>query len=435
MRTEDTIFALSSGAGRAGIAIVRVSGSKAFACVQSLAGDVPAERRVTNATLRDGRTGEALDRALLICFAKPRSFTGEDVAEFHVHGSPAVVAGLLDALGSMAGVRPAEPGEFTRRAFEAGKMDLAETEALADLLASETAAQRRQALRGLEGGIGRLAEGWRTQLIEAMALIEADIDFPDEGDVPTGLVERARDVAHGLLGNLRDVIALPGGERLRTGATIVIAGPPNAGKSTFLNRVAQREVAIVTPHAGTTRDMIEVALDLDGYPAVLIDTAGFRATSDPVEREALNRARGRAASADLVLWFRDSSAIDSQPDRLLSDAPIWEVTNKIDLARSSADGFNISAQTGAGVADLLDALTGWVKTNFASAENAIVTHQRHRLALAEAGSALDRAISLKESDLIGEELRLAASALGRISGRVDVEDLLDVVFGTFCIGK
>ena len=437
LRSAETIFALSSAPGKSGIAVIRVSGEGAEEAVRGLTGRVPEPRRATLTTLRRPKTDEVLDRGLVLWFPAPHSVTGENVAEFHVHGGRASVASVLDALGGIHGLRPAEPGEFTRRAFEAGKMDLAETEALADLLDAETAAQRRQALRGLEHGIGRKAEAWRERLIQALALAEAEIDFPDEGDVPAGLAARAAKIAQDLAAEIGLLLAEgAGGERLRDGAVIVIAGPPNAGKSSFLNRVARREVAIVSPHAGTTRDMLEVTLDLGGYPATLIDTAGLRETGDPIEQEALRRARDRAAAADLVLWFEEASEGAAPPPE--SAVPLWRIRNKADLAATASAHADhmISALTGEGVDALLASLAHWLRTELAPAESALVTRARHRAALIDAQEHLGRA-AVPESapELMAEELRLSARALGRISGRVDVETVLDAIFSSFCIGK
>ena len=447
MRAADTIFALSTAPGRAGIAVIRISGPLAEPAMRELVGDVPEPRRATFVEIRNPMNGELLDRGLVLWFPAPRSFTGEDVAEFHVHGGRASVQGILDVLTAAEGLRPAEPGEFTRRAFESGKMDLAATEALADLIEAETAAQRRQALRGLEDGIGRRADDWRERLIEALALAEAEIDFPDEGDVPTGLVSRGAQLAHRLADEMAQVLAQPGGERLREGATIVIAGPPNAGKSSFLNRIARRDVAIVSPHAGTTRDMLEVALDLGGYPATLVDTAGLRDTDDPVEQEALRRATSRAERADLVLWFEDASAdagaeaADPGAADATGAVPRWRVRNKIDLAGGqgtpgATPHFRISALTGQGVDDLLRTLQNWLRSEFAPTESSLITRARHRSALIEADAHLRRAAEHgTPPEIIAEELRLSARALGRISGLVDAEQVLDAIFGSFCIGK
>ncbi|HWN80042.1 MAG TPA: tRNA uridine-5-carboxymethylaminomethyl(34) synthesis GTPase MnmE, partial [Bradyrhizobium sp.] len=303
---EQTIFALSSGRPPSAISIVRVSGPQAGAALTSLAGQIPMPRRATRALLRDANR-QPIDDAVALWFPGPASATGEDVAEFHVHGGRAVLAALFAALSGFADVRPAEPGEFTRRAFENGKLDLTEAEGLDDLIHADTDRQRRQALRQLKGLLGDKARDWRAQIIEASALIEAGIDFSDEGDVPAELIAPALARIKTLLGEIQEVLAAQGrSERLREGLVVAIAGPPNVGKSTLMNQLARREVAIVSPHAGTTRDIIEVQLDLEGYPVTVIDTAGIRETDDPVEREGVRRARARAAEADLVLWMIDA---------------------------------------------------------------------------------------------------------------------------------
>ena len=306
--SRPTIFALSSGRPPAAIAVVRVSGPQAGAALKALIGRVPEPRKAVLAHVREPQSGEVIDEVLALWFPAPHSETGEDVAELQLHGGHAVVAGVLDALGKIEGCRLAEAGEFTRRAFENGRLDLTAVEGLADLIAAETPAQRRQAFRQLKGLIGDRAEDWRRRLIEALALIEARIDFSDEADVPEDLMGPALHAAQQLRDEIAEALADGGrGERLREGLVVAIAGPPNAGKSTLLNRLARREAAIVSPYPGTTRDVIEVHLDLGGYPVTLLDTAGIRESDDPVEQEGVRRARGRAADADLVLWVTDLS--------------------------------------------------------------------------------------------------------------------------------
>jgi tRNA modification GTPase len=453
MNGAATIFALSSGRPPAAIAVVRVSGPQAGAALKALIGRVPEPRKAALARVREPDSGEVIDEALVLWFPAPQSETGEDVAELQLHGGHAVVVGVLEALGKIEGCRLAEAGEFTRRAFENGRLDLTEVEGLADLIAAETPAQRRQAFRQLKGLIGDRAEDWRRRLIEALALVEARIDFSDEADVPEDLIGPALRAARQLRDEMAVALADGGrGERLREGLVVAIAGPPNAGKSTLLNRLARREAAIVSPHPGTTRDVIEVHLDLGGYPVTLLDTAGIRESEDPVEQEGVRRARARAAAADLVLWVTDLSAVGaavSEADAKLSDAEVWPVENKIDLAREEAPGknesrsrkvvnhsFTISATKGTGVDALIAALTGYAQQYFAQTEAAVVTRARHRQALEETVAALNRALDQSQGEeLIAEELRSAATTLGRLTGRVDVEDILDVIFRDFCIGK
>src|SRR5580658_8989981 len=309
MPDRSTIFALSSGRPPAAIAVVRVSGPRAGVAIEKLVGRVPEPRKAALARVREPASGEIIDEALALWFPAPHSETGEDVAELQLHGGHAVIAGVLDALGKIDGCRLAEAGEFTRRAFENGRLDLTEVEGLADLIAAETPAQRRQAFRQLKGLIGDRAEDWRRRLVEALALVEARIDFSDEADVPEDLVRPALYAAQQLRSEIAASLADGGrGERLRDGLVMAIAGPPNAGKSTLLNRLARREAAIVSPYAGTTRDVIEVHLDLGGYPVTLLDTAGVRESNEPVEQEGIRRAAERAAAADLVLWVVDVSA-------------------------------------------------------------------------------------------------------------------------------
>jgi tRNA modification GTPase len=448
MQDRSTIFALSSGRPPAAIAVVRISGPRAGVALEKLTGRVPEPRKAALVRLRDPANGDVIDEALALWFPAPHSETGEDTAELQVHGGPAVIAGVLNALGTIAGCRLAEPGEFTRRAFENGKLDLPAVEGLADLIAAETPAQRRQAFRQLKGLIGDRAEAWRRRLIEALALVEARIDFSDEADVPDDLLGPALHAAKQLHDEIAAALANSHrGERLREGLVVAIAGPPNAGKSTLFNRLARREAAIVSPYPGTTRDVIEVHLDLDGYPVTLLDTAGIRESAVPVEQEGVKRARERAAAADLVLWAIDASAdggFTGDAADSIQAPTIWRIGNKIDLRpyikNESGFSYLISAIDGRGVEALLAGLAAYAKNYFSGAESGLVTRARHRRALEETVAALERALAEagrgnNREELIAEELRAAATILGRLTGRVDVEDILDVIFRDFCIGK
>lgn len=441
---DQTIFALSSGRAPSAIAIIRVSGPQTRLAIERLCGKLPAPRLAQFATLRD-LDGSAIDESVALWFPGPHSATGEDVAEFQVHGGRAVIAAMFDALSAIDGLRPAEPGEFTRRAFDNGKLDLTEAEGLDDLIHAETDRQRRQALRHLKGLLGAKAESWRQQIIEASALIEAGIDFSDEGDVSAELVAPALRKIAALKSEIEETLAASAqSERLREGLTVAIAGPPNAGKSTLLNRLARREAAIVSPHAGTTRDVIEVHLDLDGYPVTLIDTAGVRDTHDPVEQEGVRRARDRARTSDLVLWLVDANDRNAPTPQSDGDhAPVWIVRNKVDLVAVKGEGagatgrFDVSASRGDGVPELIAALVIYARDYFGSGEMALVSRARHRTLLRETVAALGRAgrSADKGDELLAEELRIAIHSLGRLTGRVDVEDILDVIFREFCIGK
>jgi tRNA modification GTPase len=432
---QQTIFALSSGRAPSAIAIVRISGPQAATALTGLARSVPPPRVATRALLRDTH-GQPIDDSVVLWFPAPASATGEDVAEFHVHGGRAVLASLFAALSSLENVRAAEPGEFTRRAFENGKLDLTEAEGLDDLIHADTDRQRRQALRQLKGLLGDKARDWRERIIGASALIEAGIDFSDEGDVSAELIAPARAKIESLLTEIEEVLAAQGkAERLRDGLVVAIAGPPNVGKSTLINQLARREVAIVSPYAGTTRDVIEVQLDLDGYPVTVIDTAGIRETEDPVEQEGVRRARARAAEADLVLWLFDSAASDHRDE---TTVPRWMVRNKIDLgAGGSGADFEISAGRGDGVPALISALVDFAQNFFGPDEGGLITRDRQRQLLQQTAASLHRSILMFEhgEELAAEDLRAAAYALGRLLGRVDVEDILDVIFREFCIGK
>jgi tRNA modification GTPase len=439
---DQTIFALSSGRPPSAIAIVRVSGPQAGSALRALGGRIPPARAASRMLLRDAN-GQPLDDAVVLWFPGPASATGEDVAEFHVHGGRAVLAALFAALAAQENLRAAEPGEFTRRAFENGKLDLTEAEGLDDLIHADTDRQRRQALRQLKGLLGDKARDWRARIIEASALIEAGIDFSDEGDVPAELIAPALAKIKTLLSEIQEVLAAQAqSERLRDGLVVAIAGPPNVGKSTLMNQLARREVAIVSPHAGTTRDVIEVQLDLDGYPVTVIDTAGIRETDDPVEQEGVRRARARAAEADLVLWLADREGGKIHHD---GTAPVWRVRNKIDLdfggrpVAESADGvgFAISARSGDGLPELIAALVGFAHDYFGASEGGLITRTRQRQLLQETAASLRRSMDVagEGEELAAEELRIAAHALGRLLGRVDVEDILDVIFREFCVGK
>ena len=443
MQERDTIFALSTAAGRAGVAVIRVSGPRAPAIAERLAGFMPLPRQAARATLRHPATGDVLDDGLVLSFPRPRSFTGEDVVEFQIHGSLAVVSALLDALAAEEGTRPAEPGEFTRRAFHNGKMDLTQVEGLADLIDATTEAQRRQALRQAGGALATLYEGWRARLIRIAAHLEVMIDFPDE-DVP----QETRVRVAGEVGALRDEIRTHlddarRGERLRQGVSVVIVGAPNAGKSSLLNLIAQRDAAIVSEIAGTTRDAIEVHLDLAGYPVTLVDTAGLRETDDLIEAEGVRRTRALAEQADIRVLVCDATAGRPWKETFvgLGAAPDLVVVNKMDCpgARGAPGALSISCKTGEGIEVLLARLGSLVGERFGLTEAPALTRARHRTALAACAAALDRFLSRDLADdvpeLAAEDIRFAVTGLGRITGRVDVEDLLDVVFRDFCIGK
>jgi tRNA modification GTPase len=442
----DTIFALSTAPGRAGIAVLRLSGPAAGATLEALAGRRPEPRRATRARFVDPASGETIDEGLMLLFPAPRSVTGEEVAELHVHGGRAVVAALLAALAARPGLRLAEPGEFTRRAFEHGKLDLTAAEGLADLVAAETAAQRRQALRQLAGELGQLYEAWRARLLRALARIEAEIDFPEEG-LPRDLWREVAAEVAALVGEIARHLADGGrGERLREGVAVAIIGPPNAGKSSLMNALARRDVAITAASAGTTRDVIEVALDLLGYPVLLADTAGLRAATDAVEIEGVRRARARAEAADLRLAVVDATRPEEGAALAgLVDGATLIVANKIDLKPADGGGWadrlgagpalRLSVRSGEGMEALLDRLGAEVRERFAPGAAPVVTRARHRQALGDCLAALERFADAALPELAAEDLRTATRALGRITGHVDVEDMLDIIFREFCIGK
>ncbi len=441
----DTIFAASSGAGKAGVCVIRLSGPHSSRVVRALCGAVPKPRRASLRTLTHPESSEELDRALVLWLPGPQSFTGEDMAELHVHGGAAVVAGVLSCLGAQSGLRPADAGEFTRRAFDAGRLDLTQVEGLADLIEAQTQAQRRQALRQVSGSVGERYEAWRSELIGCLAYFEADIDFPEEDGVPASVLEGIAERLRKLVGEFEfELDGAHRGERLRDGLRVVIAGAPNVGKSSLLNALARRDAAIVSQHAGTTRDVIEVHLDLKGYPVILCDTAGLRAAGDDVEREGVARTRARLEDADIVLWVRDASqgdCCDESPEPL--SACKLHVTNKVDLVPEPggmevpSDVLGVSARTGAGLGTLQERLSDRVVELFSELESPAVTRARHRTALEACRAAVLSAIAAMDegSELAAEDLRHGARQLARVTGRIDVEDLLDVIFSDFCIGK
>jgi len=434
----DTIFALSTPPGRSGIAVVRVSGPQSRDALEALAGRLPEPRRAGLRRLRD-RSGTVFDEALVLWFPGPKSETGEDMAEFHLHGGRAVVAAALEALGAVPGLRPAGPGEFTRQAVENGRIDLTRAEALADLIEAETEAQRRQAFLQLEGRLAELYEGWRADLIRALGWVEAEIDFAEEGlpeDIAKSVRRRAAEIMSQIEAHLQDCRR---GELVREGMYLTLIGVPNSGKSSLLNALAQRDVVIVAEEAGTTRDVIEVRLDLGGYAVTVADTAGLREAAGGVEAEGVRRALARAETADLVLLVLDGNA--GEPAAGLApeilDRATLMVWNKKDLPFPvMRDGLSISAKTGEGIPELVDLLTRLVREKLENrTDSPPLTRARHRHALEEAAAALGRARTAEASELMAEDLRLALRALGRITGRVDVEEVLDVIFKEFCIGK
>lgn len=446
---KDTIFALASAAGRAGIAVFRVSGPEAGHAFAALARRrLPRPRRAVRVRLHSPGTRELLDDGLGLWFPAPHSFTGEDVAELHVHGGRAVATAMTEALSALPGLRLAEPGEFTRRAFENGKFELTAAEGLADLVNAETEAQRRQARRQLEGELGRIYEGWRKRLLRDLAHFEAGIDFVDE-DLPAGLMESVKPQVQGIIGEVAQHLDdNRRGERLREGIYIAIIGAPNVGKSSLLNALARRDAAIVSETAGTTRDVIEVHLDLAGFPVIVADTAGLGEAGDDIESEGIRRARMRAADADLKLALFDASgwpALDA-PTRALVDDDTVPVLNKADLWSAAKRTGNtlaiagrpaqlLSVKTGEGMAKLLARVEAEVAARVDLTGPPALTRARHRAALEDCVAALRRFHDADQEELAAEDLRLATRALGRITGRVDVEDMLDVIFREFCIGK
>lgn len=438
-----TIFALASGAGRAGIAVYRISGPEAGRALLALTdAALPEPRRARRRMLRD-EAGAVLDDGLVLWFPGPDSFTGEDVVELHLHGGRAVARALTEALLAL-GLDPAAPGDFSRRAFLAGKLDLTQAEAIADLVDAETAAQRRQALRQLGGALGALYDDWRARLLRCQAHLEAEIDFSEE-DLPGGLGDQARATLEELAAEIARHLADGGrGERLRDGLSVAILGAPNVGKSSLLNRIAGREAAIVSSLAGTTRDIIEVHLDLAGYPVTLADTAGLRDAAEAIEEEGVRRARARADSADLRLVVFDAEVLPvlDPGSLMLVDDRSLVVVNKCDRALlpipreiAGQPVLALSATRGQGVESLLSAVERRAAVLMEGSGAPAITRARHRQALQETEAALRRSLTTPFSELAAEDIRMATRSLGRITGRIDVEEMLDVIFREFCIGK
>jgi len=450
----DTIYAPATAPGRSGVAVVRVSGPQAKDSLSALAvfahdpttkATTPKPRHAALRTLKNPATGVTIDHALVLYFAGPSSFTGEDVVEYQLHAGPAVIRMMLAALSAQPNHRMAEPGEFTRRGFENGKMDLTGAEAIADLINAETEMQQAQALSQMAGSLASLYEGWAHQLSRSLAHLEADIDFPDE-DLPGGVADQVYPVLESLKYDIdQHLNDKRRGEILRDGVQIAIIGAPNAGKSSLINALAQRDVAIVSEHAGTTRDVIEVHLNLGGYPIILADTAGLRPDQlgdDPhgkIEGEGIRRALERAQRADLKLLVFDATALPAMDPhtKALIDAQSIVVMNKSDRAVHRVDGLAVSALTGLGLETLLAEIVTQVEFLIGRREAPSLTRQRHRLALQDCSASLGRALLAEHfaPELMAEDVRLSMRALGRITGRVDVEDLLDIIFCDFCIGK
>jgi len=423
----DTIFALSSGSPPAAIAVVRISGPAAGAALAALAGRLPEPRHARLGTLRDPASGELLDRALLLWFPGPGTSTGEDLAELHLHGGRSVVAAVLGALGGIRGLRAAEPGEFTRRAFQNGRIDLAEAEGLADLLTAETQSQRRAALMLAGGALSRMVEEWQQRLLGLSAQLEAVLDFSDEGDVEDHLPSAWADALASLAQEMDAVLVRPPAERLRDGIRVVIAGPPNAGKSALLNALAGRDAAITSSTAGTTRDLVEAPTSLGGAPFLLVDTAGLRESQDEIEAIGVSRARQSLAAADMVLWL-------GEPDECPAAGAIL-VQPKTDLAgENRRSDIAVSARTGAGMDELVRLIIKRSKS-LLPAEGEVALNARHSAVLRECLASLEAAAAADNPLIASEELRLARGTLDRITGRAGVEDMLDALFGSFCIGK
>ena len=448
---EETIYALASASGRAGVAVLRISGPNARDVIEQMAQADIKPRKAALRLLRDPVTSEPIDRVLLLWFPAPHSFTGEDVLEIHCHGSTAVIEKLLDVFAQFRHLRLAEPGEYARRAFENGKLDLTAIEGLADLINAETQGQRKQALRQSEGELGKLYEKWRADILSASALCEAMIDFSDEEDICVSLEQQVTDIVEALYSSISDHLKISGrrGEQMRDGFRLVIAGAPNVGKSSLLNALAKRQAAIVTSEPGTTRDVIEVHLTIGEFPVLVMDTAGIRETSGLVEKEGIRRAVERLADADLVLWLLDP--IETDKDRSIlakfendnPSIPVWRIVSKADLCDGSHQFSHsdidllLSTKNETGFVELLDRLENLLSGDETGNSSPLITRARHRNEVLSAQRSLQTFLngSMDEAELRAEDLRQAATALGRLTGRIDVEELLGQIFGEFCIGK
>ncbi len=427
----DTVYALSTAQGKAGVAVIRISGPEALTAAERFCGDVPPFRMATLRVLRNA-AGVRLDEALVLTFPRDGSFTGEEVVEFQTHGSVAVVSSLLQALSEIDGLRAAEPGEFTRRALQNGRLDLSQVEGLADLIEAETEAQRRQALRVLAGDLGKRAEVWRQKLIRAAALLEATIDFADE-EVPVDVSPEVSELVTDVMSSLSaEIKGVQSAERMRTGFEVAIVGAPNVGKSTLLNSLSGRDAAITSEFAGTTRDVIEVRMDLGGLPVTLLDTAGLRDTDDAVETIGIDRARQRAAQADLRVFLVECG---SRPD-FPAKADDIVLNAKADLLEDKSDA--VSGQTGYGVSRLVERITDVLRER--ASVVGVATRLRHQQAMERGHAALGAVLGLlpegeDTAEIAAEELRSAIRALDSLVGRVDIENVLDEIFASFCLGK